>query len=232
MSKSLGNVVDPLEIIDQGYGADSLRTYSLFMGPIELDANWDSHGIAGIYRFLNRIWTIVQQYQAADKTVTKNDDAIRILQNKTIRKVTDDLRRLSFNTAISALMEFVNELYKYKLVGYSEKVWQDALETLVQMVAPFAPHMAEELWQQLGSETLVQKTMWPQWDDALVVEDMVTIAIQVNGKLRGEIQISKDASEEDVKSQALAHENVTKFVGDQKPAKIIYVPGRLVSIVL
>jgi len=232
MSKSLGNVVDPLEIIDQGYGADSLRTYSLFMGPIELDASWDPHGIAGIYRFLNRIWTLVQQYQAAEKTVTKNDDAIRVLQNKTIRKVTDDLRRLSFNTAISALMEFVNELYKYKIDGYSEEVWKEALKTLVQMVSPFAPHMAEELWQQLGSDSLVQKTMWPQWDDKLLVEDTITIAIQVNGKLRGEIEVSKDTPEDDIKSQALAHENVVKFVGEQKPAKIIYVPGRLVSIVL
>lgn len=232
MSKSLGNVIDPLEIIDQGYGADSLRTYLLFMGPIELDASWDSHGIGGIYRFLNRIWTLVQQYDATtDKSVTKNDDAIRVAQHKTIRKVTDDIRRLSFNTAIAGLMEYVNDLYKFKIDGYSQEVWRDALSSLVQMVTPFAPHMAEELWEQLGNKDLIQFTPWPVWDEALTVEDVITIAVQVNGKLRGEIQVGKDTDAEEIKAHALAHENVVKFVIGE-PKKVIYVPGRLVSIVV
>ena len=145
MSKSLGNVIDPLEVIDQGYGADSLRTYLLFMGPINLDASWDSRGIGGIYRFLNRVWTLVQQYDESQKNVTKNDDGIRVAQHKTIRKVTDDIRRLSFNTAIAALMEYVNDLYKFKIDGFSKDAWHEALTTLVQMITPFAPHMAEEL---------------------------------------------------------------------------------------
>jgi leucyl-tRNA synthetase len=232
MSKSLGNVIDPLDVIDQGYGADALRTYVLFMGPIELDAAWSSKGIAGVYRFLNRVWVLTQEYLESDKSFIDNDEAVLRIQHKTIRRATEDFSRLSFNTAISALMEYTNELYKLKVDGFSSEIWGEALSTLVQLLSPFAPHVSEEINRELGSEVLVQNTPWPAWDDSLIVDETMTIIVQVNGKLRAKLDIAKEAGADEIKALALADGNVKTFVGNKKPAKVIYVPGRLVNIVI
>lgn len=230
MSKSKGNVVDPLEVIDAGYGADALRTFELFLGPINEDSNWSSSGIAGVYRFLNRVWTLTQEYIDADKSDVVNSELVA-LQHRVTKKVTTDIHRLNFNTAIAALMEYVNDLYKLKVDGYGSQ-WQPPLETLVQLLQPFAPHMSAELWQQLGHDDQIDFVQWPTWDDSLTVADTTTIIVQVNGKVRAKLEVSADAGEDEVRSQALADSNVIKHIGDKKPTKVIYVPGRLVSVVV
>ncbi len=229
MSKSLGNVVDPLEVIDAGYGADALRVFELFLGPINEDSNWSSRGIAGVYRFLNRLWTLVQEYDESDKSGKADAKALDSLMHATIKKVTDDYQRLGFNTAIAAQMECVNELYKLKLDGFTPE-WQQALEILVQLAQPLAPHMAAELWQQLGHDSQLDFVDWPQWDEAKIVSETMTIIVQVNGKLRSKLEVALDTTEDDIKKLALEDENVQRHVNGE-PKKVIYVKNKLVSIV-
>jgi leucyl-tRNA synthetase len=160
---------------------------------------------------------------------------LAIATHKTVKKITQDLHSMGFNTAIAALMEYVNELYKIKVelpANAGNPAWHEAITALAQLLAPFAPHIAEELWSQLGHEDTVHIDHWPTWNESLLVADVITVVVQVNGKVRAKLDIPADISEQDVTRAALQHERIIELVGVKKPAKVIYVPGRLINIVV
>ena len=230
MSKSKGNTVDPLELIDQGYGADALRVYELFIGPYELDASWDPRGIVGTYRFLARIWTLVQEFKQSETRPGVNSALDKAL-HQAISKVKYHLDNLGFNTAVAALMELVNDLYKLKTDGFVGD-WQGALEQLTQMLEPFAPHLANELWQELTGRTDLDGQVFPQFDPNKLQADQITVVVQVNGKLRAKITVAPEIAEAEVIKLALAQDNIRSFTDGHEILKTIYVPKKLVSIVV
>ena len=236
-SKSKGNGVDPLEIIEQGYGADALRTYLMFAAPLELGARWDPQGVPGTYRFLNRLWNLVQEFlnnsAESQKPEAGNSDEVLRSAHKMIKKVTEDLEANSYNTAIAATMTCVNELYKLKDHGFApHEAWQQALEALVACVAPFAPHTADELWLQLGHSASVHRDSWPAYDEQYLVTDTVIVAVQVNGKVRGEVSLAPNAPEAAAIDAARANERVKSYTDGRETVKTIYVPGRIINLVV
>lgn len=239
MGKRYGNVVTPNELIEQGYGADSLRLYELFIGPYNMGVDWNPRGIAGTYRFLDRVWVLVFEFlETKPKTGGHNSELeVQIMRttHKAIKKVSTDLEELGFNTAVSALMECVNQLYKLKSainLGLAYNSWKDSLIILTQLLAPFAPHMSEELWAELGQAGSVHVSKWPSWDDSLIKDDLMTIAVQINGKVRSEIVVSADETEGSIIQAAKADKKVADYLKGKKIRKEIYVPGRLVSLVV
>jgi leucyl-tRNA synthetase len=238
MSKSKGNVIDPLDLIEQGYGADALRLYELFIGPYDQAVAWNPSGIDGPKRFLNRVYALVRDHLAAGQgSASSNDEALEIAVastvHKAIHKVTIDMQDFGFNTAIAAMMEAINELYKLKIkLSLGSEVWQDNLKLLVQILAPFAPHITEELWQQLGGEGSVHVASWPAFDPKLVTDSLMTIVVQVNGKLRAELELEADASEDVVTAAAKEEARIQTHLEGKKIVKTIYVPGRLVNFVV
>ncbi len=234
-SKSKGNGVDPLDIIEQGYGADALRTYLMFAAPLEVWAKWDPQGVPGTHRFLNRMWNLVGEYNeaASVELASEQQKAIRRSAHAMIRKMTEDIEENRYNTAIAASMTCVNELYKLKTGAFGQsEVWHEALAALVACVAPFAPHTAEELWHQLGHSTSVHRDSWPKFNEAFIAEDTVTVAVQLNGKLRGTLQAPTGSDEAAVATLAQADTKIAANLTGKEIVKTIYIANKLLNFVV
>ncbi len=233
-SKSKGNGVDPLEIINQGYGADALRTYLMFAAPLELWAKWDPRGVPATHRFLSRLWNLVQEYLASPEKEVNDVAKLQILRltNKMVKKMTEDIEENRYNTAIATAMGTINELYKMKVDNLvQDKTWATAISNCVACTAPFAPHITAELWQQLGNKTSVHIDNWPSWDDKYLVDDNVNIVVQVNGKLRANISVPADSDETTAVEVAKKDEKIQKYLVSE-PKKIIFVKNRLINFVV
>jgi leucyl-tRNA synthetase len=231
MSKSRGNVINPDTVV-QEYGADSLRLYEMFMGPLEATKPWSMAGVDGIYRFLGRVWRLIADDRADDnrlndsvRDVPPTPEQLRTL-HRTIKAVTEDIERLQFNTAISRMMEFTNEFTSQEVRPKS------VLEPFVLLLSPFAPHLAEELWRMLGHTDTLAYEPWPTFDPALLVESTVEVPVQVNGKVRGKVTVPKDADQAAVEAAAKAHDTVAANLAGKTIAKAIYVPGKLLNFVV
>lgn len=222
MSKSRGNVVNPDHVV-ASFGADSLRLYEMFMGPLEKVKPWKEEGVVGVNNFLNRVYRFFAQSSKVTATV-ENEETIKLL-HKTIKKVTEDIEHMRFNTAISSMMIFTNHCYK---IG---TVTKETAGTFALLLSPFAPHLGEEIWNRLGHSSTLAYVSWPSFDEALAKDDLITVAVQVNGKLRGTLEVAPDIAQADVLEMAKADENVKKFLTGAI-VKEIYVPGKIVNLVV
>ena len=226
MSKSRGNVVNPDDVVKQ-YGADTLRLYEMFMGPLDASIAWSENGLEGSRKFLDRVWRLIvdENGKLRDRITTFNDGKLDKVYNQTVKKVTEDFENLHFNTAISQMMVFVNEAYKADALPYAY------IEGFVQLLAPIAPHIAEELWEILGNEGGISYVPWPTYDEAALVESEVEIVCQINGKVRAKLMVPVDSSKEALEELALANEQVKEHIAGKTVRKVIAVPNKLVNIV-
>ena len=239
MSKSLGNVVGPAEIIDK-YGADTARLFILFAAPPERELDWSDEGVEGCYRFLNRIWRLAAEFVEKFNNVpgayeVKNDadKKLAFMLHSAIKRVTEDIRdRFNFNTAISAVMELVNEMYRYKEGDVNEALYSTAVQTMITLLAPFVPHITEELWADLGYEGSVHDQEWPTWDESALVKDEIEIVIQINGKNKEKMNIPGDISRDEMLAIAQDSDIVKGLIEGKNVVKMIAVPGRLINIVV
>lgn len=223
MSKSKGNVVNP-EYIFAKYGADTLRLYEMFMGPADQATEWSDKGIAGCYRFLTRIWNL--QSEINSKSKIKSSNGFKKLLHQTIKRVSEDIENFRFNTAISTLMEFLNEIEKEKEIS------KDDYQILIKLISPMAPHIAEELWQNLGHKKTIFSEKWPDYNPELIKEKKFTLIVQINGKVRDQIEAPYGISEKNAKELAFNSEKIQKWLKDKEIKKIIFVPGKLINIVI
>ena len=239
MSKSLGNTVDPTLIIDN-YGADTARLFILFAAPPEKDLEWNDKGAEGSFRFLNRVWRYVHSKfdlikDASPLTDFNTEDkrlkSLISITHKTIKKVTSSMEDFHFNTAIASMMELVNFLYSFKEQEEDKNALRYVIESLVKMLSPFAPHMASEIWSELGHDEEFDFVDFPEYEEKLTIDDTVTIVFQVNGKLRGKAELDKAATKDEIEKVAMNDEGVKKFIEGKDIKKVIVIPGRLVNIV-
>lgn len=227
MSKSKGNVVNPDDIVEQ-YGADTLRLYEMFMGPLDASIPWSEEGLGGAHKFINRVWSLLidENDNLRDRVTTINNHDLDKIYNETVKKVTEDYEAMHFNTAISQLMVFVNNAYK------ADSLPLEYVEGLVKLLSPVVPYITEELWSKLGHVGSIAYAKWPTYDESKLVEDVVEIVVQINGKVRQHLQVSKDASREELQALALNDERIKQELADKEVKKVIAVPGKLVSIVV
>jgi len=237
MSKSRGNVITPDEYVSK-LGADAVRAYLMFIGPWEQGGEWNDSGISGVSRWLNRLWNLVMGGYSEGKQVSPDvrqqaERELSRITHQTIKKVTDYLERLRFNTMIAILMEFTNYMSRVKETGHvSDSTWREAIDTLFLLLAPTAPHLAEELWQQTGHMYSIHNRSWPSWDEELARDEQITLVVQVNGKLRDRITVSASTTEAEAKQLALESPRVKNYLEGKQVINIIYVPGRLVNLVV
>jgi len=236
MSKSRGNVIAPDNLV-QTYGADTVRTYLMFFARWDLGGPWDSQGIKGPRRFLEDVWSLaVEDGKRGKGGEAPGADAVRDLRRRThqtIRKVSQDLQDFSFNTAIAALMEFRNALQEaLKSALYGTEAWDEAIEALLLLLCPIAPHITEELWARRGKPYSIHQQAWPEWDKAVAAEETFTLVVQINGKVRDRVEVPVGITEERARELALGSENIQRHLGEAQPRKMIYVPGKLVNVVI
>jgi leucyl-tRNA synthetase len=233
MSKSRGNVVNPDAYVSE-LGADAVRAYLMFIAPWEKGGEWDDSGISGISRWLNRAWSLVlEPYKMKGEAVPKAEKDLLRLTHQTIKKATGDLERLRFNTMIAALMEFTNYLTKVKGSGaVDQSTWKESIDTLLLLLAPTAPHLAEELWQRVGYEYSIHNQSWPSWDEGLAEDEEITLVVQVNGRLRDRLVVPVSITEAEAKELALASQRVKAYLEGKELVKTIYVPAKLVNLVV
>ncbi len=229
MSKSKGNVVSPDKLIDK-YGADTVRLYTLFIGPPEKDAEWNDRGVEGAWRFLNRVWRLVDGRPSSQNQIPE----LKRKTHLTIKKVTEDMEEtFHFNTALSAIMELVNDIYKSTECGIrNTDDEKKAIETTVILLAPFVPHIAEEMWERLGNQKSVFEAEWPSYDERALSQEKITLVIQINGRVRAKVEVSSSASEDEIKSLVLGNATINKWTEGKPPKKFILVKGKLVNLVV
>ncbi|PIP24911.1 MAG: leucine--tRNA ligase [Candidatus Nealsonbacteria bacterium CG23_combo_of_CG06-09_8_20_14_all_36_12] len=225
MSKSFGNVVNPDDIV-KTYGADTLRIYEMFMGPFDQGISWNTQGVKGVFRFLERVWRLNSKIKSQKSKLQLKNQKLERLIHKTIKKIDEDLENTKFNTAVSALMILVNEMEKEQAIPITY------YQSLLILLSPFAPHITEELWHQLGHEDSIHNQVWPKYDSKLVKEETITLIVQINGKVRDKIEVEADISEEKAKKLTLEREKVKKWIEGKETKKIVFVPGKLINIVV